>query len=659
MKILHVLQDKEKSSALFRNLVKGLEGEHLHQSICYLKGNDQTKPFEIKETEVFVMGRQTPRIFNPFLVFRISQIIKDCHIDIVHCQRHKPTVYGTLAAWIAGGHIKVITSVHGRNRTRGMARKLTNRFVFKRISKIIAVSKAVKTDILRSNPGLKSGKVATVYNGIEVEKFILSDLSRKNAMKQVGISADNGTVFGTVGRLAPVKGQDVLLKAFAGVVQKHIHAWLVIAGTGPLKDELKKLAEILSIQHRVIFLGYRKDIPEVLRAIDCFVLPSLSEGHPLSLLEAMAAEKMVIASDVGGVPEILSAPDIGVKVKPRSVEALANAMEKVCRMTTDERFTRGKMLRQQVLKHYNTENMVKATACLYREVNLKENIAEQMTETIHLQPEQTSDEAMENQADKGCLTEKQHWENRWDRVKLPAIIEPDTPNMVAGEILKVFDQYLPVSKPDVAFNVLEIGGAPGPFLAHMTKYRGYRAFAIDYSDVGCKKMKENFDLLGLDVTLYHRDFFDDLSDLPQFDLVFSMGFIEHFDDLNDVVGRHVKLVKKGGILVLGVPNFRGISQKVLSRLTPNLISMHNLEAMDIHRWDHFESIYGLEPMFKGYIGGFEPKNFRRCENKTLKNQAIRLFFKTARFLVTDPFPFLRRYNSVHWSAYLMGVYRVT
>lgn len=262
------------------------------------------------------------------------------------------------------------------------------------------------------------------------------------------------------------------------------------------------------------------------------------------------------------------------------------------------------------------------------------------------------------QENKGRLTGKQHWENRWERVKLPTIIEPDTPNAVAKEILKIWDRFFPETKSYEPFHALEIGGAPGPFLAHMAKYRGYQASAIDYSDVGCEKMKENFNLLNLDVTIYRRDLFDDLTDLPRFDLVFSMGFIEHFDDLDDVVGRHVNLVRKGGMLVLGVPNFRGISQKVLSRLTPRLISMHNLEAMDIHQWDSFESLYGLEPLFKGYIGGFEPKNFRRCENKTLKNQTIRLFFKTVRFFVTDPFPFLRRYNSVNWSAYLLGVYRL-
>jgi SAM-dependent methyltransferase len=253
-----------------------------------------------------------------------------------------------------------------------------------------------------------------------------------------------------------------------------------------------------------------------------------------------------------------------------------------------------------------------------------------------------------------CLTKKDHWEDRWKRIRLPAEIRQDTANPLAKEILKVFDTYLPHR---AGLTILEIGGAPGHFLAYFAKRFGYSASAIDYSDIGCEKMRENFDIMNLDLTIYTRDIFSDLSDLPRFDIVFSTGFIEHFSNLDTVVGKHVELMKKGGILVLGVPNFRGITQFVLKRLTPRLLSMHNLEAMDIRNWESFEREYGLKTIFKAYIGGFEPRNFRRCENRTIKNQLIRLFFKPVRILITDRFRFLRRFNSIYWSAYLLGLYR--
>jgi SAM-dependent methyltransferase len=253
----------------------------------------------------------------------------------------------------------------------------------------------------------------------------------------------------------------------------------------------------------------------------------------------------------------------------------------------------------------------------------------------------------------GCLTEQSQWDDRWDRTRLPAILEPQTANAVNREILRAFETCLPKG-PLVT---LEIGGAPGQYLAFFSKYFGYVPHALDYSEIGVRKIRENFALLGMPVTVYRQDFFDDLSGLPRFDLVFSMGFAEHFTSLEAVVGRHLMLLKPGGILVVGMPNFRGIYQWGLRRLAPRMLSMHCLEAMDTRRWEAFEKSLGLKTIFRGFIGGFEPKVFRRCETKTLSRMAIRLLFKCARFAVTDRLPGLRKFNHPFWSAYLLGIYR--
>jgi 2-polyprenyl-3-methyl-5-hydroxy-6-metoxy-1,4-benzoquinol methylase len=254
----------------------------------------------------------------------------------------------------------------------------------------------------------------------------------------------------------------------------------------------------------------------------------------------------------------------------------------------------------------------------------------------------------------GCLTEKAHWENRWKRIREPKEIRRDTKHQVNKELLKILDRYLPQTKE---LAVLEIGGAPGQFLVYFAKEFGYSPHAIDYSTIGCEKMRKAFEIANLDVTIYNRDIFSDLSDLPRFDIVFSMGFIEHFSDLDLIVEKHIELLKKQGILLLGVPNYRGISQVVLRRLAPQKLSMHNLDAMDIKNWESFEKKHGLETIFKAYIGGFNPGMYRRCENRTLKNQLIRFFFKSVRVLITDRLSFLSRFNSIYWSAYLLGIYR--
>jgi 2-polyprenyl-3-methyl-5-hydroxy-6-metoxy-1,4-benzoquinol methylase len=254
----------------------------------------------------------------------------------------------------------------------------------------------------------------------------------------------------------------------------------------------------------------------------------------------------------------------------------------------------------------------------------------------------------------GRLTEKAYWENRWERIRAPKEIRRDTKHAVNKELIKIFDTYLP---HQTGLTILEIGGAPGQYLAYFAREFSYLAFAIDYSTIGCEKMREAFEIANLDVTIYNRDIFSDLSDLPRFDIMFSMGFIEHFIDLDSIVGKHAELLKKHGILLLGVPNYRGISQIVLKRLAPQKLSMHNLETMDIQNWESFEKKHGLETIFKAYIGGFNPGMYRRCENRTLKNQLIRFFFKSVRVLITDRLSFLRRFNSIYWSAYLLGIYR--
>lgn len=251
------------------------------------------------------------------------------------------------------------------------------------------------------------------------------------------------------------------------------------------------------------------------------------------------------------------------------------------------------------------------------------------------------------------LTEKQYWDNHWEQSRLPAIMDPTTKNPINRQIVRIFKEVLPEKK----LSALEIGGAPGQFIAYLSKHHGYEANVIEYSEMGCRKTNENFDALGLNVNVYNRDLFDDLSDLPRFDVVISMGFIEHFNDLDSVFRRHIDLLSKNGILVVGVPNFGGIYQKVLKHTSPHMLSRHNLEAMDIQNWSPIERVYGLTPLFKGYIGGFEPKYLKRCERRTLKNLFIRYSFKMVNSLMS-PFPSFRKYNSPTWSAYLMGIYKL-
>lgn len=252
------------------------------------------------------------------------------------------------------------------------------------------------------------------------------------------------------------------------------------------------------------------------------------------------------------------------------------------------------------------------------------------------------------------LTEEEYWDGRWERLKLPVEITKDNARAVTREMMNVFEMYLPKQN---GLRILEIGGAPGKWLAYFKKHFHYDINAIDYSGTGCQKMRENFALLHLEAKIYRSNILtDDLSGLTPFDIVYSLGFIEHFQDLSVILEKHLEMVRGGGILILGVPNFLGITEHFLRRTAPRMLTTHNLQAMDLKTWDAFEDKYHLAPIFKGYIGGFDLHNCRRCEKRTPLNRLIRLFFKALTRL-TREIPFLRKYNSKCWSPYFLVLYK--
>ncbi len=251
------------------------------------------------------------------------------------------------------------------------------------------------------------------------------------------------------------------------------------------------------------------------------------------------------------------------------------------------------------------------------------------------------------------LTSEQFWDDYWEDYPLPAEIKKTEGELFLNILLDNFDKYLPKTKDKT---ILEIGGSPGRYLAYMYKNFGYKIHSLDYSETGYKKTIENFNLLQIPAGVYNKDLFSDELNLPQFDIVYSLGFIEHFYDLNLVIGKHLKLLKPDGILLIGVPNYLGINHWFLKRLAPKLLSIHNLAAMDSNNWKSFEEKFNLQIIFKDYIGGFEPQNLNRWEKKNIKSFTLKVVTKILSLLLHSNFKFLRKFNSKIFSAYLIGVY---
>ena len=253
------------------------------------------------------------------------------------------------------------------------------------------------------------------------------------------------------------------------------------------------------------------------------------------------------------------------------------------------------------------------------------------------------------------LTDEAFWDEYWAALKLPLEIEPES-SFLIGEIAAVFERFLP---PEPRLSVLEVGGAPGQYAAYVARRLGHAVTIFDSSRIGCAKARENFELLGLSVDVVEGDMFDPPAELPKFEAVFSLGLIEHFEDVVAAVRAHVELAAPGGLLLLGVPNLAGVNGSLMRRLSPQFLSKHHPKATYEATWDRFEGTLGLQRLFRSHVAGFDPSMFWRCESGALGNRALaELLRRLSRLSEWKRARFLRHVNGAGWSAYLVGVYRV-
>jgi SAM-dependent methyltransferase len=255
------------------------------------------------------------------------------------------------------------------------------------------------------------------------------------------------------------------------------------------------------------------------------------------------------------------------------------------------------------------------------------------------------------------FTDQSYWDDYWHlhTTELPTEIARSPRTQQVNAILDVFENFLP---PEPTKRVLEIGGAPGRYLAYLHRRFGYRVSVLDFSHEGCSLARHNFALLGIPAAVHEGDLLDPDLDIGQFDIVYSLGLIEHFADLERVVSAHAKLVKPGGTLILGVPNLLGINHWFMKRLGPRRLAVHNTEVMPLERWDAFEKNLGLERCFRGFIGGFEPGVFAVLERRTPSSLALYGVARLLQETVGMHFRALRRLNHPKLSGYLIGVWHV-
>jgi glycosyltransferase involved in cell wall biosynthesis len=350
-------------------VIMGLDRNRFRTVCIYLgKWSEKSNFFEEKGFKTYYISNGKLRFFNVLVVLKLAKVLKQEGVDIIHCHKHKAAVYGAIAAVLAHTPV-VIAHVHGLDRTRNRIRRILNYFLMKRVNKVLTVGEAVRKDVLNTNPSIPPDKVISLGNSIDYAKFADVQTTKQEAKKLLGLP-EGVIVFGTVGRLVPTKGLSYLIEAFTKVKQQMPLAQLIIVGNGRLQNELKQQAAKTSCANSIHFLGHKSNIPELLRAMDVFVLPSIAEGMPRVILEAMASEVPVVGTEVGGIPEIINGRDVGLLVPPRDAAALAKAMINIANMPRQELIKRTEKAKDRIRRFYAHEVLAEKLKDMY-EAELK------------------------------------------------------------------------------------------------------------------------------------------------------------------------------------------------------------------------------------------------------------------------------------------------
>lgn len=242
--------------------------------------------------------------------------------------------------------------------------KLMKRFLYGKLEMSVTVSNKNK-EMLIENFNLPGKKIKVIHNCIDVDciqnidRDIFIELKNKFGINNSAI------VFGTVGRLDEQKGHEYLITASKNVIRKIPNSIFLFVGKGKLKDQLIQKIRDNNLEENFRVLGYQENLPEILALIDIFVLPSISEGFPFSILEAMAAKKPIIATNVGGVPEIITNNVNGILIEPMDIDALTRSMM-LLTLDAEKRNCIGEMGYKKLIENFSLEKMVATTKEIYR-----------------------------------------------------------------------------------------------------------------------------------------------------------------------------------------------------------------------------------------------------------------------------------------------------
>lgn len=295
----------------------------LHISVCTLTSGDPGMEGEARRYADSFLNLGFRLRFLPAAMLRLARYLRAHEIDVIHCHMPPADWFGRLAGWLAGVPVRVTTE-HGRGLWKSRGRLMLERT----LNRITDLKICVSHDILEiraQRERTPRAKLEYLPNGVDLGRFRSPARAKEEIMAEFGWAGDDPLVV-SVGRLVEEKNYPLLAGAIASVRESVPNVRCVIAGEGMLRDEIGARIEELRIGDSMKLAGSRSDVADLLHAADVFVLPSVREGFPVSLIEAMACKRAIVATRVGGIPDAIVNGENGILVPPGDARALSDSL---------------------------------------------------------------------------------------------------------------------------------------------------------------------------------------------------------------------------------------------------------------------------------------------------------------------------------------------
>jgi glycosyltransferase involved in cell wall biosynthesis len=319
------------------------------------------------------LHREISPLLDLRAAYRLADLIREVRPQILHTHTAKAGTIGRLAARLLGGAGPpiVVHTFHGHvlrgyfDPVRSTAFRLLERWLARRTTALIAVSPEVRDDLVSLGVAPRE-KFTVVRLGIELDERVGTDSDgpRAETRRALGIPADRFVV-GWIGRMTGVKRTDDVLLAVRALRERGVDTVLCMVGDGPDRDAVERRAHQLGIVRDSLFLGYQEEVASYYAAFDALILPSANEGTPVSAIEALAGGRPVVATRVGGVPDVVRDGVDGFLVEPGDVDAMA---ERLSALAADPplRHRMGEAGRASVHERYSVERLLDDIDALYR-----------------------------------------------------------------------------------------------------------------------------------------------------------------------------------------------------------------------------------------------------------------------------------------------------